>query len=295
MNNVLVLADKLASEQFETELNIYNAMCDQLIKECFLEMEGVVLEGATLPVINTGDDDKHKTLKAIGNWFARIINKIRSRFLSRNLTKMIDKIMKSKRFNGGEKEDLRYIDLEEKISGLLPDDDWFNDFDVNIKRVNTYIDALLPNGTFNIGVFLDPAKARELGELNKTIEDVCEDLHDDYDDLKSIFSSVGDQTKHRSGRKAEVAEMIKSIDDFNESFKKNLDNINKNVPEIKKLAKQIGERNQNNKAGANSISAAFIQILSNLGKALIYIASIYNGLITQIYMTIGSDKLSKED
>jgi ribosomal protein S17E len=104
INSIIESSNKLSINQFDTEIEILKAVGDELIKEYFLELEGVYIEeSASIPNIET---EKVPAIQKIGDWFKRIINRIVAYITSKRVRKMIEKITESKRFEDREDDEM---------------------------------------------------------------------------------------------------------------------------------------------------------------------------------------------
>ena len=285
INSIIESSNKLSINQFDTEIEILKAVGDELIKEYFLELEGVYIEeSASIPNIET---EKVPAIQKIGDWFKRIINRIVAYITSKRVRKMIEKITESKRFE--DRED------DEMMEGLFPDAKWFNeDVKAPWDQLQEFIKATFVNGKFNQRIFANDG-ARAFQTVAKNTRNVVEDIEDTYDSVKNLLTAEPGQIVHKSEKVSEIKEVIKNIEKMDTGLNDTIKMLIGSVSEVKKMATDLSERNMNNKSGANSVAVVFVQYITNISKGLLLLAQIHVRILNRLYMTMGSDHLSKSE
>jgi hypothetical protein len=94
---------------------------------------------------------------------------------------------------------------------------------------------------------------------------------------------------------SDIKRVIKEIEVMDHDLSEKIKMLNGSVSEVKKMATDLSERNMNNKSGANSVAVVFVQCITNLSKGLLLIAQIHVRVLNRLYMTMGSDHLSKSE
>lgn len=286
INSIIESSNKLSINQFDTEIEILKAVGDELIKEYFLELEGVYIEeSAFIPNIET---EKVPAIQKIGDWFKRIINRIVAYITSKRVRKMIEKITESKRFE--DRED------DEMMEGLFPDLNWLmEDVTMPWGKLKRTIDALFDNtGKFKQSIFSNTG-AQNLQKYAKDTRNTVEDIEDTYDDVKNLLTAEPGRIVHKSMKVSDIKKLIKEIEVIDHDLSDKIKMLNSSVSEVKKMATDLSERNMNNKSGANSVAVVFVQCITNLSKGLLLIAQIHVRVLNRLYMTMGDDHLSKKE
>ena len=286
INSIIESSNKLSIDQFDTEIEILKAVGDELIKEYFLELEGVYIEeSASIPNIET---EKVPAIQKIGDWFKRIINRIVAYITSKRVRKMIEKITESKRFE--DRED------DEMMEGLFPDKAWM---EKEVKdpwdKLKVIIDDMFDNtGKFRQAIFSNPG-AHTLQTHAKNTRNIVENIEETYDDVKNLLTAEPGRIVHKSMKVSDIKTLISEIKGMDEGLSDKIKMLNGSVSEVKKMATDLSERNMNNKSGANSVAVVFVQCITNLSKGLLLIAQIHVRILNRLYMTMGSDHLSKSE
>ena len=285
INSIIESSNKLSINQFDTEIEILKAVGDELIKEYFLELEGVYIEeSASIPNIET---EKVPAIQKIGDWFKRIINRIVAYITSKRVRKMIEKIKESKRFE--DRED------NEMMEGLFPDLNWFKD---EVKepwdKLQTSINGTFINGKFNQHIFANDG-ARLFQNLAKNTRNIVDDIEDTYDDVKNLLTTESGTIVHKSMKVSDIKKLITEIKNMDEGLSDKIKMLNNSVSDVKKMATDLSERNMNNKSGANSVAVVFVQYITNVSKGLLLLAQIHVRVLNRLYMTMGSDHLTKSE
>ncbi len=286
INSIIESSNKLSINQFDTEIEILKAVGDELIKEYFLELEGVYIEeSASIPNIET---EKIPAIQKIGDWFKRIINRIVAYITSKRVRKMIEKITESKRFE--DRED------DEMMEGLFPDKAWM---EKEVKdpwdKLKVIIDDLFDNtGKFRQVVF-SYSGAHILQNHAKNTRNIVENIEETYDDVKNLLTAEPGRIVHKSMKVSDIKTLISEIKGMDEGLSDKIKMLNGSVSEVKKMATDLSERNMNNKSGAKSVAAVFVQCITNISKGLLLIAQIHVRVLNRLYMTMGDDHLSKSE
>ena len=286
INSIIESSNKLSINQFDTEIEILKAVGDELIKEYFLELEGVYIEeSASIPNIET---EKVPAIQKIGDWFKRIINRIVAYITSKRVRKMIEKIKESKRFE--DRED------NEMMEGLFPDKAWLmEEVTMPWGKLKNTIDALFDNtGKFKQSIFNNNG-AQNLQRYAKDTRNVVENIEETYDDVKNILTTDPGTIVHKSMKVSDIKEVINTIEVMDHDLSDKIKMLNNSVSDVKKMATDLSERNMNNKSGANSVAVVFVQCITNLSKGLLLIAQIHVRVLNRLYMTMGSDHLTKSE
>ena len=286
INSIIESSNKLSINQFDTEIEILKAVGDELIKEYFLELEGVYIEeSASIPNIET---EKVPAIQKIGDWFKRIINRIVAYITSKRVRKMIEKIKESKRFE--DRED------NEMMEGLFPDLNWLKEeVTAPWDELKKIIDDLFDNtGKFRQAIFSN-AGSQILKKHAKNTRNVVENIEETYDDVKDLLTTHPGTIVHKSMRVSDIKNLITEIKNMDEGLSDKIKMLNNSVSDVKKMATDLSERNMNNKSGANSVAVVFVQCITNLSKGLLLIAQIHVRVLNRLYMTMGDDHLSKSE
>ena len=285
INSIIESSNKLSINQFDTEIEILKAVGDELIKEYFLELEGVYIEeSASIPNIET---EKVPAIQKIGDWFKRIINRIVAYITSKRVRKMIEKIKESKRFE--DRED------NEMMEGLFPDLNWLEEEVTEPwKNLQKVINATFTNGKFNTRIFANDG-ANAFQTIAKNTRNIVDDISDTYDDVKNLLTAEPGKIVHKTMKVSDIKRLIKDIEFMDRDLSDKIKMLNNSVSDVKKMAKDLSEKNLNNKSGANSVAVVFVQCITNISKGLLLIAQIHVRVLNRLYMTMGDDHLSKSE
>jgi hypothetical protein len=201
---------------------------------------------------------------------------------------MIEKITESKRFE--DRED------DEMMEGLFPDKAWLmEEVTMPWGKLKNIIDDLFDNtGKFRQVIF-NNAGAQILQKHAKNTRTTVENIEDTYDDVKNLLTAEPGKIVHKTMKVSDIKQLIKAIEVMDHDLSDKIKMLNGSVSDVKKMAKDLSEKNLNNKSGANSVAVVFVQCITNISKGLLLIAQIHVRILNRLYMTMGDDHLSKSE
>lgn len=281
-NHVLNLVNDLETVQMESQLSIYSAIGDQLVKEYYLEQAGIVIESDTM--LGLKQDGSVPTLQKIANWFSRLIQKAMTYLTKRHIDKVIKKIRESERYQNNDEYDL-----------LLIDNEWYQQNVVNVMNIHTTLsNAIIADKAQNDGVakVITILGSAKFSSVVRTMHKLREDSQEAYDEVKSI-SSIGN-TKEQTTRhmknvsKATIDDLLEMIEKENETLTDRLKLMHDSINFVKETADYLSSENLNMKKNNDLKKEQYVKFITDAGKVALLLAMIQSKVVDRIRYSIGA-------
>jgi len=279
MNETLLEAiDQCREIQMDSQLKIYDAIGDALIKEFFIEQTHEMLYQESDEIIN--DKGRVPTLQRIGDWFSRIITQIRTRWLKRRLDKQIERVLKMDRL-----DDQQVVDL------LWFDEGWYHELHEICEQVGQSSESFLG---INEGQIKNVTSHKKFSKVARSMNNLRDKLEDYWKDVKDV-TSVNDTVKKTRMTRSELHDILitmrEDTKNINDWIKKSYDSIKT----VKKACDSLIADDINRKEELTATKELYVKYVTDYAKCLLYTIQIYTRGVFRVKYSAGRARAENND
>lgn len=299
MNETLLTSiDQVLDVRAESQFEIYCSIGNQLVKEFFVE-QAYMESGGTPPPAKKdktdpfNDDGRIPTLTKIGDWFARLITKLRSWFIKKHNEKTIDRIMKLPIYKEHEHEPnyvFQCIFPKEgaKWMGDTSDDQSFTGVCARLSSVKTdYWMTEDTNALVTRLVSQVKIKALELHvkDMSKIKSDAKE-LWDDIKKVTAINTSAADRTS--TIKMDDLEKWLERFKTSGDQLKERIDKAFKSIKSVKSACKELISKSKiDEQQKYEKASEQYVKFITDYTQALLLTAQCDMRILERLYYSLG--------